>query len=369
MHCRGRMAGALRATASRLEMAAIRARARNRTAAALPRNTDVSSLVLSRLRIALGLLLIVGAVVALVFLRRSPTTQAIGGDSPQVESNHFVGTDQPAVAPPPEEEGKLSELTHPLVAVRELSQVDPGHAVGDAAEPSRVGSASCGADVDCPPDKGCVRQRCVASSCERDGDCSYGQLCRVGNQASARPAVRACAPPGVAKRGETCSDFGVSTASSCGPGLYCLFGSCGPKCDDNPDACGALEGCVHSYRESLAVCLPDCRKSGCANGRLCLPLGELAKCVEPTRDNCLVHGCGPGEMCQVAVQDGQAHFRCRRTCDPLKPFCPEGQLCGGEGGQSSFCYSKCIPNEPTQVCLPNEACLPVDEAGRFFGCR
>ena len=227
----------------------------------------------------------------------------------------------------------------------------------------------CRSDLNCPLNVGCVRGRCMASSCETDTDCSDGHFCRVGNQASARPAIRVCTSAGLRLRGDGCSDFGGSADSSCGPGLHCLFGNCGPRCDEDAGACGAFEGCVHSYRESLSVCLPDCRKSGCPSGRLCLALGELAKCVEPTRDNCLVHGCSNGESCQVSVQGGQATFRCRRTCDSLNPSCPAGTICGGEGGQNSFCYTKCIPGEPTQVCLPNESCSPVDEDGRLFGCR
>lgn len=265
-----------------------------------------------------------------------------------------------------------------------ISRVD-GLLVDATTEDSKVvgpplGVRSCERDAECPPGTGCVwssaarARQCNKSSCSRDDDCGSGSVCRVMNDATTAPAISACIPVGNRTRGESCSAFTPVDDTACAEELFCVFSVCGPRCDPAvpraSSGCREEENCVRSSREDVAICMPNCEKTGCPAGQSCLPLGGLSKCVVRHGEDCMRNACPDGQSCQVSIQAGQASFQCRRRCDPIAGTgCSEGELCGAGSATASYCYVKCDPKAATQGCRMDQSCMSVSEDGALFGCR
>jgi hypothetical protein len=254
-----------------------------------------------------------------------------------------------------------------------------------AAAPSSVidaGSSNrqCIDDGECPQGLGCAwvadagERLCTKSRCRSDDECGADAVCRVMNSGTTSAPISVCIPIGRRTRGDSCDSFTPLNDTACEKGLLCVFEKCGPRCDPGADAahtgCRDDENCVRSDRDDSAACRPNCMKRGCGDGFTCLPLGELTECVKKHGEDCTKTPCPEQQACDVAIQDGEAFFRCYQRCESMTgKGCGVDEVCGRGSASSSYCYKSCDPKALTQSCRMGQLCTSISEDNRLFGCK
>jgi hypothetical protein len=232
-------------------------------------------------------------------------------------------------------------------------------------------------DEDCPPNRGCMvdfptrHTLCVADDCTRDEDCAGDEVCRV---ATFGGTIRRCVEAGDRYEGERCRSHSTVRADRCQEGLLCVGGSCGTPCDPaKQSSCPMGRICVDSL-DGPACATDDCRKVGCPQDESCIAINATSfACIHRTMgDNCILHPCEDGGVCNVNVVGAAVGFTCAKECQPLQPeSCPRGYVCGaGDYGAASICYPACDASD-LSACTnidPRMRCETVSEDQRTWGC-
>jgi hypothetical protein len=228
--------------------------------------------------------------------------------------------------------------------------------------------------------------------------------CRPGiNMCGAMPGggVGWVCTGGVGPQSETCDgedndcDGIVDDQAACPSGMGCGDGECVPRCPNGDTDCppdrrcsGGL--CVYAecvrrpcpsgtYCDPRRGCVDRCAGVACPTGTTC----EAGACT-----SCHLTGCGPGQVCRLAVCEADPCFgrrcaagsycragECIKSCAGVRcepgltchfgacavdrckgVTCPEGQFCDAREG-------RCRANPCAQIqCLRGQACLPQTAA-------
>ncbi|WP_408888067.1 hypothetical protein ACJ2CR_22015 [Myxococcus faecalis] len=265
---------------------------------------------------------------------------------------------------------------HEPEPVREELRVRPAMQLDCSFDKGSFRCGECATDGDCPQGQGCVinydkrRFECADSECEDDSHCFPGDVCRVAAGELPGPAVRRCLKAGVRQAGETCSRLPTTADEACVEGLLCINHHCGPPCEPGqPGTCPEGETCEQSSMG--AACLPDCRKSGCMEGRACAALnGGSFQCLELVVDECSdEQPCGGGKNCVVrGGRGGRAGRFCSAACESWRPeSCGKQSVCGVGGPTGSTCYTQCDPDK-VDSCPERWICSTVTEDLQSWGC-
>ena len=265
-----------------------------------------------------------------------------------------------------------------VVAARNGSD---GHAAADAPV-WRVRSVpppdtnECASDLNCPKDQACLtdpaqnKNHCLPANCRKDEDCPQGQGCRVVNAADTRGPVRRCVIAGNRLEGQSCVAWPNGPNSACDEGLICALGRCGRPCNTGgPNTCPPAFACS-STNIGEDVCLPDCRRAGCPEGKSCVPFGKaMALCLETVTTDCREpgHECPSGQHCGFSYSPDSVVFHCTRECSAFDSnACEPTEVCGAIAGQSR-CLQRCDPKQPTS-CPANFRCSYADETRSSYAC-
>ncbi|WP_228556639.1 hypothetical protein, partial [Myxococcus sp. AB025B] len=244
---------------------------------------------------------------------------------------------------------------------------------------SKGGTFQCGecaTDGDCPEREGCVinydtrRFECAPSECEEDAHCFPGSVCRVAAGELPGPVVRRCLRSGTRQAGQSCSRLPTSPDEACSEGLLCINHHCGAPCEPGVEG-SCPEGTACEQSSMGAACLPDCRQTGCTEGRTCAALnGGSFLCLELVVDACSdERPCDAGEHCMVrGGRGGRAGRFCSSVCESWKSEgCGEGRVCGIGGPTGSTCYQRCDPDR-LDSCPNQWICSTVTEDLQSWGC-
>ena len=213
----------------------------------------------------------------------------------------------------------------------------------------------CGPGAECEPPLGCLfevrylRSYCTDSQCEKDEQCSEGQVCRSMATWGGGPLVRVCVPIGVRQEGEGCVRIPRDKANACAAGLLCggQDGWCARPCRTG-DTSGCPEGFFCADTTPHPVCLPTCETQGCPPGQQCIPFKEgSSKCAQVYGPNCLQTPCPEGRKCDVQYappHPSKIWMACVARCGKDAPACEAGWVCDGWD-----CVQPCDPQGP-KVC-------------------
>lgn len=224
----------------------------------------------------------------------------------------------------------------------------------------------CGPGAECEPPLGCLfevrylRSYCTDSRCEKDAQCSEGQVCRSVATWGDGPQVRVCVPIGVRQEGEGCVEIPKSKENACAAGLLCggRDGWCARPCRPG-DAKGCPEGSFCADTIPQPVCLPTCETQGCPQGQQCIPFKEgSSKCARVYGTNCLQTPCPAGQKCDVQYEPphpDKVWMACVARCGEGLPACQPGWVCDGWD-----CVQPCEPRGP-EVCGEGYYCHRLAE--------
>jgi hypothetical protein len=237
-------------------------------------------------------------------------------------------------------------------------------------------TSECASDLNCPETQACLtdplhnKNHCLPANCRKDEDCPHGQGCRVVNAADTRGPVRRCVIAGNRLEGQSCVAWPNGPNSACDEGLICALGRCGRPCDTHgPSTCPPTFACA-STSIGEDVCLPDCRRDGCPDGKSCVPFGKsMALCLETVTADCREpgHECASGEHCGFSYSPDSVVFHCTRECSTFDTSaCQRAEVCGAIAGQSR-CLQRCDPKQPTS-CPANFRCSFADETHSSYAC-
>jgi hypothetical protein len=213
----------------------------------------------------------------------------------------------------------------------------------------------CGPGAECEPPLGCLfevrylRSYCTDSQCERDEQCSEGQVCRSLATWGGGPQVRVCVPIGVRQEGEGCVEIPRDKENACAAGLLCggQDGWCARPCRLG-DTSNCPEGFFCADTIPQPVCLPTCETQGCPLGQQCIPFKEgSSKCAQVYGLNCLQTPCPNGRKCDVQYEPphpSKIWMACVARCGEGFPPCEAGWVCDGWD-----CVQPCDPQGP-EVC-------------------
>ena len=169
-----------------------------------------------------------------------------------------------------------------------------------------------------------------------------------------------CFPAGGAGVGERCEDF-IDAATSgdftigCGPGLWCVQGTCLPACELEGDCAGDTEVCLFAEAnfagEGVGFCGQPCEPftfGQCGEARKCLPVG-------PDQGYCVPAG----------------EVEAFEQCEPEAYQCEEGAICVAlSGGSDGPGQGRCMPMCDVTVAPPDpmQAVTPMDQVLRDLTC-
>ena len=237
---------------------------------------------------------------------------------------------------------------------------------------------ACASDADCPPKQACLidyasnANLCLPEECAEDSDCSRGRVCRVVNLPESREPLRRCIIAGARLAGEACSTWPNGPESACDEDLICSMGRCGQRCKrEGPNTCPPASSCAQPGNSTEASCVPDCKKSGCAEGKTCVPFGDvMALCLGLANRDCRSPGqeCPQGQRCGMTYSRDTVLFHCDRGCSPFDPSaCSDREVCGSLAGASA-CLLRCDPRS-ANGCPEHFRCGYADETHKVFACR
>jgi len=224
----------------------------------------------------------------------------------------------------------------------------------------------CGPGAECEPPLGCLfevrylRSYCTDSQCEKDEQCSEGQVCRSIATWGGGPQVRVCVPVGPRQEGEGCVEIPRHKENACVAGLLCggQDGWCARPCRPG-DTNGCPEGFFCADTIPQPVCLPTCETQGCPPGQQCIPFKEgSSKCAQVYGPNCLQTPCPVGSRCVVRTEPphpGKVWMACVARCGEGHPPCQAGWVCDGWD-----CVQPCDPQGP-EVCGEGYSCHRLEE--------
>jgi hypothetical protein len=224
----------------------------------------------------------------------------------------------------------------------------------------------CGPGARCEPPLGCLfevrylRSYCTDSQCEKDEQCSEGQVCRTIATWGGGPQVRVCVPAGPRQEGEACVDIPRDKENACVAGLLCggQDGWCARPCRLG-DTSGCPEGFFCADTLPQPVCLPTCEVQGCPPGQQCIPFKEgSSKCAQVYGPNCLQTPCPTDSKCVVRIEPplpGKVWMACIARCGEGHPPCQAGSVCDGWD-----CVQPCDPQGP-EVCGEGYYCHRLEE--------
>jgi hypothetical protein len=224
----------------------------------------------------------------------------------------------------------------------------------------------CGPGAECEPPLGCLfevrylRSYCTDSQCEKDEQCSEGQVCRSIATWGGGPQVRVCVPVGPRQEGEGCVEIPRYKENACVVGLLCggQEGWCARPCRPG-DTNGCPEGFFCADTIPQPVCLPTCETQGCPPGQQCIPFKEgSSKCAQVYGPNCLQTPCPVGSRCVVRTEPphpGKVWMACVARCGEGHPPCQAGWVCDGWD-----CVQPCDPQGP-EVCGEGYSCHRLEE--------
>jgi hypothetical protein len=228
----------------------------------------------------------------------------------------------------------------------------------------------CGPGAECEPPLGCLfevrylRSYCTDSQCEKDEQCSEGQVCRSIATWGGGPQVRVCVPVGPRQEGEGCVEIPRDKENACVAGLLCggQDGWCARPCRPG-DTNGCPEGFFCADTIPQPVCLPTCETQGCPPGQQCIPFKEgSSTCAQVYGPNCLQTPCPVGSRCVVRTEPphpGKVWMACVARCGEGHPPCQAGWVCDGWD-----CVQPCDPQGP-EVCGEGYSCHRLEERMPF----
>jgi hypothetical protein len=214
-------------------------------------------------------------------------------------------------------------------------------------EGCRVSPDSCSEGLRCEAES----RRCVAATCEGDGDCGEGEICGDGEPRACRLGCREDGDcPGAQRCDEGLLLCVCEARSDCVMGETCVGGQCVPACASDADCAVPGEVCNTTSGQCA---------QGCTGDVDCDFEGTARECDRRTR-SCVVADCARDRDCpEVAwcdLEAGQCALGCRAE------GCPQGQFCDLVARQ---CVAGCTQDDE---CSPEQFC---DEAVSrcFVGCR
>jgi hypothetical protein len=291
---------------------------------------------------------------------RSPLIPAVRRSPPADAGQAFLGPTRAGAVP------VESADTHP----------DANAGVWHVRPVALPDTKECASDLNCPENHACLtdpihnKNHCLPANCRKDEECPQGQGCRVVNAADTRGPVRRCVIAGNRLEGQSCATWPNGPNSACDEGLVCANGRCGRPCDTHgPNSCPPAFACA-STNMGEDICMPDCRRDGCPQGKSCIPFGKsMALCLAMVTADCRDPGseCPTGQHCGFSYSPDSVVFHCTRECSTFdSSACQQNEVCGAIAGEGR-CLQRCDPKQPAS-CPANFRCWYADETRTSYAC-